>query len=329
MHLKYRPRRLRTTHNFRELCSETPYPPPAKLIYPVFIQAGKNKSEPISSMPGQYRLSIDLLLQKIPHWKSLEIFNLALFPKIDDNLKNPQASEALNKNGFLPMALKQIKDRFPEISIYSDIALDPFSSDGHDGLVKDGKVINDSTVEILAEMATIHAAAGADFVCPSDMMDGRVRSIRNALEKNAYHETGIVSYSAKYASAFYGPFREALDSAPRAGDKKTYQMDYRNAKEALKEAKLDFQEGADILMIKPALSYLDIIHKVKQQCLLPIAAYNVSGEYAMVKAAAKQGWVDETKLIPEILTSIHRAGADIIFTYHALEYAQWYKKELL
>lgn len=328
MELKIRPRRLRSLANTRELVAETPFPSPSKLIYPVFIHAGKNKSESIASMPGQNRLSIDLLLEKITHWKKQGILNYALFPKIDDNLKNAKASEALNKNGFLPSAIKQIKDRFPEISLYSDIALDPFSSEGHDGIVRNGEIINDETVEILAKMAVIHAEAGADFVCPSDMMDGRVRAIRKALESQGHTHTGIVSYSAKYASAFYGPFRDALDSAPRAGDKKTYQMDYRNSKEAIKEAKLDLIEGADILMVKPALSYLDIIHQVKKNSLLPVAAYNVSGEYAMVKAAAQNGWINESKIITEILTSIHRAGADMIFTYHAAEYASIYNKEL-
>lgn len=328
MTLKMRPRRLRTHSNIRELSMETPYPSPSKLIYPVFIQAGKNKSQEIASMPGQHRLSIDLLLQRIASWKKLGIVNYALFPKIEDSLKDEKATEALNKNGFLPEAIKQIKDRFPEISLYSDIALDPFSSAGHDGIVKNGKILNDETVEILASMSVLHAEVGADFVCPSDMMDGRVRAIRYALEQSGFIDTGIVSYSAKYASAFYGPFRDALDSAPRAGDKKTYQMDFRNSKEAIKEAKLDFHEGADILMVKPALSYLDIIHQVKKQSLLPVAAYNVSGEYAMVKAAAQNGWINESKIITEILTSIHRAGADMIFTYHAVEYAENYAKEL-
>lgn len=328
MKLKQRPRRLRVNKNIRELCFETNYPSPAKLIYPVFIQSGKEKSDAISAMPGQNRMSIDVLLQKIASWKKAGIVNYALFPKIDDNLKNAKASEALNKNGFLPNAIKQIKDRFPDVSIYTDIALDPFSSEGHDGLVENGKILNDATVEILTKISVLHAQAGADFVCPSDMMDGRVRAIRHELEANGFHDTGIVSYSAKYASSFYGPFREALDSAPRGGDKKTYQMDFRNSKEAIKEAKLDALEGADILMVKPALSYLDIIAKVKQNTLLPVAAYNVSGEYAMVKASAQKGWINESQIITEILTSIHRAGADIIFTYHAPEYALHWEKEL-
>jgi porphobilinogen synthase len=328
MKLKQRPRRLRVNKNIRDLCAETTYPAPSRLVYPVFIQNGKQKADEITSMPGQFRLSIDLLLQKITAWKQMGIQNYALFPKIDDSLKNPKASESLNKDGFLPTAIKQIKDRFPDLSLYTDIALDPYSSEGHDGLVENGKILNDATVEILAQMACLHAQAGADFVCPSDMMDGRVRSLRLALESEGHKDTGILSYSAKYASAFYGPFREALDSAPRAGDKKSYQMDYRNSREALREARLDLNEGADILMIKPALSYLDVIRKVKDISNLPVAAYNVSGEYAMVKAGAAKGWVNEMPIVTEILTSIHRSGADIIFTYHAPEYAAFWSKEL-
>ncbi len=328
MKLKQRPRRLRVNKNIRDLCAETTYPTPSRLVYPVFIQNGKQRADEINSMPGQYRLSIDLLLQKITTWKKMGIQNYALFPKIDDSLKNSKATESLNKDGFLPSAIKQIKDRFPDISLYTDIALDPYSSEGHDGLVENGKILNDATVEILEQMACLHARAGADFVCPSDMMDGRIRSLRLALESEGHKDTGILSYSAKYASAFYGPFREALDSAPRAGDKKSYQMDYRNSQEALREAWLDFREGADILMIKPALSYLDVIRKVKDNSALPIAAYNVSGEYSMVKAGAAKGWVNELPIITEILTSIHRSGADVIFTYHAPEYADYWSKEL-
>ncbi|NUM57607.1 MAG: porphobilinogen synthase [Bdellovibrionaceae bacterium] len=324
----HRPRRLRSTTNIRELSHEISYPGMERLIYPCFIQSGSQKMDPILAMPGQFRYSMDIFLKKLTDWKKLGIKNIALFPKIDENLKNSESSEALNENGFLPKALQQIKERHPEIAIFTDLALDPFSSDGHDGLVANGKILNDETVAVLAEMAVIHARNGADFVCPSDMMDGRVKKIREALEQSRYIDTGIVSYSAKYASSFYGPFREALDSAPRAGDKKTYQMDFRNQKEALKEAKLDFLEGADVLMVKPALSYLDVISKVKEKSILPVAAYNVSGEYAMVKASAEKGWIDGKKAILEILTSIHRAGADMIFTYHAPEYAEIMQKEL-
>lgn len=320
--MKKRPRRIRKNQFIRDLVAETAWPEPGQLIYPVFIQDGRNHFQEIASMPGQYRMSIDILLQKMASWKKLGINNYALFPNIDTKLKNAKSTEALNPNGFLYQAIKQIKDRFSDVNLFADVALDPFNSDGHDGLVEKGEIVNDPTVEILSRMAVLQAQAGADFVCPSDMMDGRVGSIRKALEREGLANTGIVAYSAKYASAFYGPFRDALDSAPRAGDKKTYQMDYRNAREAIKEIDLDIKEGADIVMIKPALSYLDIIAQAKRYFKHPVAAYNVSGEYAMVKAAGKNGWLDENKTVVEILTSIKRAGADIIFTYHAVDYAK-------
>lgn len=319
--MKKRPRRLRKNQFVRDLVAETAWPQVNQLIYPVFIQEGRNIFQDIASMPGQYRMSIDILLQKMTNWKKLGINNYALFPNIDNKLKNSKSSEALNKNGFLYQAIKQIKDRFSDINLFTDLALDPFNSDGHDGIVENGQIVNDKTVEVLARMAVLQAQAGADFVCPSDMMDGRVGIIRKALESEGLSNTGIIAYSAKYASSFYGPFRDALDSAPRAGDKKTYQMDYRNSREAIKELDLDVNEGADIVMIKPALSYLDIISQTKRYFKHPVAAYNVSGEYAMVKAAAKNGWLDEEKAMLEILTSIKRAGADIIFTYHAVDYA--------
>lgn len=322
MHLKNRPRRLRQTAPIRELVAETTLNS-SQLIYPVFICEGKKQKIPIATMPGQFRLSVDELMARIPGWQSLGINSLALFPKIAEADKNPRASEAVNPKGFLPETVRHLKDRFPNLTLITDIALDPYSSEGHDGLVQQGEILNDETVEILAEMAVIQAQAGADFVAPSDMMDGRVRAIRKALERAGFSKTGIISYAAKYASAFYGPFRDALDSAPKSGDKKTYQMDPRNIREALREIHLDTREGADILMIKPALSYLDVIAKIRQVSLAPIAAYNVSGEYAMVKAAAAQGMIDETRVMVEILTSIRRAGADMIFTYHAPEMAQW------
>lgn len=320
--MKKRPRRIRKNQFVRDLVAETSLPQVSQLIYPVFIQDGRNFFQEIKSMPGQYRMSVDTLLQKMANWKKLGINNFALFPNIDNKFKNAKSTEALNKNGFLYEAIKQIKDRFPEINLFTDLALDPFNSDGHDGIVENGEIMNDKTVEVLARMAVLQAHAGADFVCPSDMMDGRVGVIRKALESEGLSNTGIVSYSAKYASSFYGPFRDALDSAPRAGDKKTYQMDYRNAREAIKEIELDIKEGADIVMIKPALSYLDIIVQAKRYFKHPVAAYNVSGEYAMVKAAGQNGWIDENKAMVEILTSIKRAGADIIFTYHAIDYAK-------
>lgn len=320
--MKKRPRRIRKNQFVRDLVAETSLPQVSQLIYPVFIQDGRNFFQEIKSMPGQYRMSVDTLLQKMANWKKLGINNFALFPNVDNKFKNAKSTEALNKNGFLYEAIKQIKDRFPEINLFTDLALDPFNSDGHDGIVENGEIMNDKTVEVLARMAVLQAHAGADFVCPSDMMDGRVGVIRKALESEGLSNTGIVAYSAKYASSFYGPFRDALDSAPRAGDKKTYQMDYRNAREAIKEIELDIKEGADIVMIKPALSYLDIIVQAKRYFKHPVAAYNVSGEYAMVKAAGQNGWIDENKAMVEILTSIKRAGADIIFTYHAIDYAK-------
>lgn len=320
--MKKRPRRIRKNQFIRDLVAETSLPQASQLIYPVFIQDGRSFVQEIKSMPGQYRMSIDTLLQKMAGWKKLGIHNYALFPNIDNKLKNVHSTEAINKDGFLYQAIKQIKDRFPEVNLFTDLALDPFNSDGHDGIVEKGEIVNDKTVDVLAQMAILQAQAGADFVCPSDMMDGRVGIIRKALESEGLANTGIVAYSAKYASAFYGPFRDALDSAPRAGDKKTYQMDYRNAREAIKEIDLDIKEGADIIMIKPALSYLDIITQAKRYFKHPVAAYNVSGEYAMVKAAGQNGWIDEDKAMIEILTSIKRAGADIIFTYHAVDYAK-------
>ena len=243
----------------------------------------------------------------------------ALFPALDKALKNPQANEALNGEGLVCRTLRELKKRFPELTLVTDIALDPYSSDGHDGLVLNGEILNDETVEVLAQMALLHAQSGADIVAPSDMMDGRVLAIREILEENRFPNVQIISYCAKYASAFYGPFREALDSAPKSGDKKTYQMDPANKKEALLEVELDQSEGADILMVKPALAYLDVIHEVKAQSLLPVAAYNVSGEYAMIKAASEKGWLDEKRAIAETLLSIKRAGADVIFTYLALD----------
>tara|TARA_B110001454_G_scaffold219099_1_gene249901 strand:+ start:8623 stop:9609 length:987 start_codon:yes stop_codon:yes gene_type:complete len=320
--MKKRPRRTRKNQSIRNLVAETALPDASQLIYPVFIQEGRNYAQEIASMPGQFRMSVDTLLQRMATWKKLGINNYALFPNIDDKLKNAKSTEALNANGFLYQAIKKIKDRYPEVNIFADVALDPFNSDGHDGLVENGEIVNDKTIEVLSRMSVLSAQAGADFVCPSDMMDGRIGKIRKALEAEGLINTGIVAYSAKYASSFYGPFRDALDSAPRAGDKKTYQMDFRNSREAIKEIELDIQEGADIVMVKPALSYLDIISQAKRHFKYPIAAYNVSGEYAMVKAAGKNGWLDETKAMIEILTSIKRAGADIIFTYHAVDYAK-------
>ncbi|MFN8945002.1 MAG: porphobilinogen synthase, partial [Pseudobdellovibrionaceae bacterium] len=249
------------------------------------------------------------------------ICSFALFPQIPDDLKDHTGSESLNRSGLFPNAIFEIKKKFPEVVLFTDIALDPYSSDGHDGIVKNGQILNDETVEVLAQMAIVQAQAGADYVAPSDMMDGRIGAIRNSLDKAKYTNTGIMAYSAKYASSFYGPFRDALGSAPKSGDKKTYQMDYRNRREALREVKLDIQQGADIVMVKPALSYLDIIREVKNSVSVPVAAYNVSGEYAMIKFAGKSGALDPEKAMMEVLTSIKRSGADLIFTYFAEEFA--------
>lgn len=306
-----RPRINRRSASIRDLVSETQVSV-SNLIYPVFIQEGHKVRQSIKTLPGQFRLSVDQLIRDIPSYLNLGLRTLALFPKIDDSLKNPEATEALNPKGFLPTAVRRLKKEFPELVIMTDVALDPYSSDGHDGLVKNGQVLNDETVEVLAKMAAIQAEAGSDLVGPSDMMDGRVRAIRQRLEAEGHTQTGIIAYTAKYASHFYGPFRDALDSAPRSGDKKTYQMDFRNSTEALRELRLDILEGADIVMVKPALSYLDVIQTFKAKSSVPIAAYNVSGEYAMVKAASAAGAADHDGLMVEILTSIKRAGANII-----------------
>ncbi|NQE37294.1 porphobilinogen synthase [Microcoleus asticus] len=273
-------------------------------------------------MPGCYRYSLDLLLKEIAECWELGINAIALFPVISDSKKDDTGTESYNPEGLVQQTVKAIKQNISEIVVITDVALDPFTTHGHDGLVDEtGKILNDPTVEVLVKMAVSQAAAGADMVAPSDMMDGRIGAIRKALDAAGYIDTAILAYSAKYASAYYGPFRDALDSAPKFGDKKTYQMDAANAREALKEVALDIAEGADIVMVKPALAYLDIICQVREATNLPVAAYNVSGEYAMVKAAAQLGWIDEKRIILESLTSIKRAGADMILTYFAKEVA--------
>jgi porphobilinogen synthase len=291
------------------------------LIFPLFLIDGKSKKAEVKSMPGIFRFSNDLLLKEIESCLKLGIKTFCLFPNIADKLKDKTASESWNKKGLYLRSIREIKKRLPEACIMTDVAMDPYSSDGHDGLVKNGRILNDPTLVILARMALAQAEAGADIIGPSDMMDGRVGYIRQKLDKEGFHRVSIMSYTAKYASAFYGPFRDALDSAPKFGDKKTYQMNPANSREALIEARLDEQEGADFLMVKPALSYLDIIQLLNKQSSLPIAAYNVSGEYAMVKAAAAKGWIDGEKVRDEILLSIKRAGAKIILTYFAKEFA--------
>jgi porphobilinogen synthase len=292
------------------------------LIYPVFVMEGEGEKVEISSMPGCYRFSLDLLLKEIAEVSQLGINAVAIFPVIPEKDKDETGSESYNQQGLVQETVKAIKKLVPEIIVITDVALDPFTTHGHDGLVdENGIILNDPTIEVLVKMALSQAEAGTDFVAPSDMMDGRIGAIRQALDAEGYINVGILAYSAKYASAYYGPFRDALDSAPKFGDKKTYQMDPANAKEALKEVELDIAEGADIIMVKPALAYLDIICQVKLATNLPVAAYNVSGEYAMIKAAAEKGWVDEKKVILETLTSMKRAGADLILTYFAKEVA--------
>lgn len=322
MKITHRPRRNRKTEALRQMVAETDLRV-SQLVLPLFLCEGKNEKQAISSMPGIFRMSPDILLQEVGKAISLGVKTFDLFPALSETLKDPFGKESLNPQGLLPTTLKMIRDKYPEVTLISDVALDPYSSDGHDGIVKDGKILNDETVEILAQMSVVHAHAGADIVSPSDMMDGRVGAIREALDEEGFTDVGILSYSAKYASSFYGPFREALDSAPKFGDKKTYQMDFRNAREALREVELDELEGADMVMVKPALSYLDIISLVKSHTHLPVAAYNVSGEYGLIKAGAKAGIIDETRAMVETLYSIRRAGADIIFTYFALPMAEW------
>lgn len=323
--ITHRPRRNRKSEGIRNMVQENNVTV-NDLILPLFLIEGKNKKSEINSMPGIYRLSTDLLLKEVESCLKLGISTFCLFPSISDKLKDKKATESLNKKGLYPSAIREIKKRFPEAVVMTDVAMDPYSSDGHDGLVKNGKILNDETLDILAKMSLVQAEAGADIIGPSDMMDGRVGYIRDALDDNGFTDVAIMSYTAKYASGFYGPFRDALDSAPKFGDKKTYQMNPANSKEAVLEADLDFNEGADFLMVKPALSYLDIIKLLNDNFNLPIAAYNVSGEYAMVKAAAQKNWIDGNKVRDEILLSIKRAGASVILTYFAKEFALYHKK---
>ena len=320
MNIPHRPRRNRKSEAIRGLVRETRLSV-SELIFPLFLIDGQNKQTEVSSMPGIFRLSSDLMLREIEACLKLGISTFDIFPNLDEQLKDKTASESLNENGLYLRTIREIKKEFPEAVVMTDVAMDPYSSDGHDGFVKEGRILNDETLEILAKMAVAQAQAGADIVGPSDMMDGRVGCIREALDEYGFNEVSIMSYTAKYASAFYGPFRDALESAPRFGDKKTYQMDPANAREALLEASLDEAEGADFLMVKPALSYMDIIKSLSEQTSLPIAAYNVSGEYARVKAAAAKGWIDGDRIRDEILLSIRRAGASVILTYFAKEYA--------
>jgi len=317
-----RPRRNRTTAAIRDLAQETTLTT-NDLIFPLFLLDGQNKKSEVDSMPGIFRLSEDLMLKEIEICLKSGIKGFDVFPVVEERYKDKKATKGYDPDFFYLKTLKKIKDEFPEALIITDVAMDPYSSDGHDGIVEDGKILNDETLDILGHMALAQAETGIDMVGPSDMMDFRVGYLRNVLDENGFTDTGIMSYTAKYASAFYGPFRDALDSAPKFGDKKTYQMNPANSDEALLEAELDFTEGADVLMVKPALAYLDIIHRLKSSFNIPIAAYNVSGEYAMIKAAGEKGWLDADRTMMESLLSIKRAGADMILTYFAKEAAEY------
>lgn len=323
-----RPRRNRKSAAIRLHNQET-FLQAGKLIYPFFLYDGKNIKEEVPSLPGNYRWSLDLLLKEIEECMELGLNSFVLFPAVEEPLKDSVASYSFAEDNFYLKAIQKIKTSFPESCIITDVAMDPYSSDGHDGLVHEGEILNDETLPILAKMSIAQAQAGADILGPSDMMDGRVGYIREALDEAGHSEVSIMSYTAKYASAFYGPFRDALDSAPKSGDKKTYQMNPANKREALIEAQLDMQEGADYLMVKPALPYLDIIHLLHENFELPIAAYNVSGECAMLIAACRNGWLDYEKAMPEMLMSIKRAGADVILSYFAKDYARMLKENRL
>ncbi|HIP36650.1 MAG TPA: porphobilinogen synthase [Crocinitomix sp.] len=318
--MNIRHRRLRQNSAIRALVQENQLSVDDFLV-PLFVVEGNGVREEISSMPNYYRMSLDELQKEVIELWELGLKAVLIFVKVPDELKDNEGKEALNPKGLMPNAIKAIKEVCPEMLVFTDVALDPYSSYGHDGVVKEGQIVNDETVEILSKISVIHAKAGADFVAPSDMMDGRIEAVRKALEKANFPNVGIMSYSAKYASAFYGPFRDALDSAPGFGDKKTYQMNPANANEAVKEIIDDTKEGADIIMVKPGLPYLDIVVLAKQKTTLPIAIYQVSGEYAMIKAAAEKGWLNEKEAMLESLISMKRAGADIIASYFAKEVA--------
>lgn len=320
-----RPRRNRKDPAIRSMLAET-HLSTEHLINPLFVVDGTAVKEIIPSLPGLFRWSQDELLREIEECVELGLRHFVLFPVVSEKLKDSEGSYSYADDNFYLRIIRKVKETFPEVVLMSDVALDPYSSDGHDGVVKNGEILNDETLPILDKMSVAQAQAGIDIIGPSDMMDGRVKSIRNALDHSGFTNTSIMSYTAKFASAFYGPFRDALDSAPKAGDKKTYQMNPANKKEAIREALLDMEEGTDYLMVKPALSYLDIIHVVKEVADIPVTAYNVSGEYAMIKAAAEKGWLDGTQIMLETLLSMRRAGADGILTYFAKEFAQYQKQ---
>jgi porphobilinogen synthase len=321
MQLQRRNRILRASEAIRSMVAET-IVKPSDFIAPLFIDEGEGSVVEIPSMPDYYRRSLDGTVKEVKELWQVGIRCVLLFVKAADELKDNTGKEAWNPDGLMQRSIKAIKDAVPGMLVMTDVALDPYSSYGHDGIVADGEIVNDPTVEALVKMSLSHAKAGADFVAPSDMMDGRIGAIRQAFEANGYTRTGIMAYSAKYASCFYGPFRDALDSAPGFGDKKTYQMDYANRIEATREARMDVEEGADIVMVKPGLPYLDIVREVKNAVDVPVSVYNISGEYAMIKAAARMGWIDENKAIVETLTAFRRAGADLVATYFAKQAAR-------
>ena len=319
--MRQRPRRNRKSAAIRSFHRETSLGP-QHFVHPIFVHERAEKHA-IASMPGCFRLGLDDLLREVEGGLAEGVCSVVLFPNVDEGLKSSDGHEAFNPEGIVPRYLRALRERFPELVLCTDVALDPYSSDGHDGIVRDGRIVNDETVDVLVKQAICQARAGADIIAPSDMMDGRVGAIRDGLDDEGFTEVSILSYTAKYASAFYGPFRDALESAPRFGDKKTYQMDPANVREALREIELDEDEGADILMVKPAGPYLDVIRFMREATTLPVAAYQVSGEYAMLKAAAQNGWLDEKRVALESLTAIRRAGADVIFTYYARQAARW------
>ena len=324
MHLVHRPRRLRRSAAIRGLVRETQLHP-ADLIYPMFVAEGAHLRDPITTMPGQCRFSIDELVKECREVFALGVGGVNLFGYSTE--KDDQATKAYDPNGLVQRSIRALKEALPELCVQTDVALDPYTFHGHDGLVVGDEIVNDESVEVLCKMALSHAEAGVDWVAPSDMMDGRVGAIRYTLDNAGFHHVGILAYSAKYASCFYGPFRGALDSAPKKGDKKTYQMDPANAREAMKELAMDIEEGADVIMIKPALTYLDVIAQARAAFDVPIAAYNVSGEYAMIHAAAEKGWIDQEKAMMEALVAIKRAGADMILTYFAKDAAQLLRRD--
>lgn len=320
--MNIRPRRNRKSEAIRRMVEETRVTV-SDFVFPIFLLESPNGSIEVDSMPGIFRLGIEKMLPEIESCLKLGIQAFDVFPVVPEHYKDKAATKSFDPAFFYQKALRRIKEEFPEVVVMTDVALDPYNSDGHDGIVKDGKILNDETLEVLGKMALAQAETGIDIIGPSDMMDGRVAYIRELLDDHGFHEVSIMSYTAKYASAFYGPFRDALDSAPKSGDKKTYQMNPANQREALIEADLDVEEGADFLMVKPALAYLDVIKLLKDNYAQPIAAYNVSGEYAMLKAAGQKGWLDYERVVAETLLSMKRAGADVILTYHAKEFAQW------